>query len=82
MWNKSSNASAVKPPEVSIDTSGVIVRRNYHHVQASGEDPEHWEWEEWQMSPEQYEVYLAMQAENADLSDALIELADLIFGGE
>ena len=82
MWQKSSNGEAVKPPEVSIDASGVILTRNHHHVDATEEIPEHWEYEEWQMSPEQYEVYLAMQAENADLSDALIELADLIFGGE
>ena len=82
MWQKSSNGEAVKPPEVSIDASGVILTRNHHHISATEEAPEHWEYEEWQMTAEQYEVYLAMQAENADLSDALIELADLIFGGE
>ena len=34
------------------------------------------------MTKEQYEVYQAMSAENEDLSDALIELAEMIVGGE
>ena len=82
MWQKTSNGEAAKPAEVSIDASGVVLTRKHRHIQASEDIPEHWEYEEWQMSHEQYEVYQAMQAENADLSDALIELADLIAGGE
>lgn len=64
MWKKSSNGEAAKPAEVSIDASGVIVRKDYQLVAATDEMPEHWEYMEWQMTPEQYEVWNAQQAEN------------------
>lgn len=82
MWRKSSNSESVKPAEVSVDTGGVCIRRNYKHIAASGENPDHWEYEEWQMSAEQYDVFKAMQEETSDIEDALIELAELIAGGE
>ena len=82
MWKKSSNAESVKPAEVSMDASGVIIRKSYHRVEATEEVPEHWEYLEAQMTKEQYDVYLAMQAETSDIEDALIELAELIAGGE
>ena len=82
MWMKSQNSESTKPAEIETAPSGVIVRRNFKSVAAAGEMPAHWEWEEWQMTAEQYEVYAAMAAETADLSDALIELADIIAGGE
>lgn len=82
MWTRASNGESQKPPEVSIDTSGVIVTRNYKHIEATEEMPEHWEYDEWQMTHEQYEVYQQMKAENDDLTDALIELAELVVGGE
>lgn len=82
MWKRSNNSESVKPAEVSIDPSGVIVRKDYHHVDASGEDPEHWNYLEAQMSHEQYKIYEAMKAETSDIEDALIELAEIIAGGE
>ena len=78
MWQKSSNGEAVKPPEVSIDASGVILTRNHHHVEATEEIPEHWEYDEWQMTKEAYEVYTYYEALTNEQSDALMELAELI----
>ena len=82
MWTKTQNGENVKPPAVSVDQSGVIIRKNYHAVEATEDMPSHWEYEEWQMTSEQYELYQTMAAETADLEDALIELAELIVGGE
>lgn len=82
MWIKSQNSESKKPAEAEISQGGVIVRRNYHLIQAADEMPEHWEYEEWQMSAEQYEVYAAMMTETSDIEDALIELAEMIVGGE
>ena len=81
MWTKSENSETVKPPEVSADGNGVIVRRKFKYISATAEIPAHWEWEEWQMTRDQYDFYVAMSAANADLEDALIELADMIVGG-
>lgn len=78
MWIKAENSDNQKPAAVSIDASGVIITRNWKKVEATDERPEHWEYEEWQMSHEQYEVYLTMKAEMADTEDALIELAGMI----
>ena len=44
--------------------------------------PEHWEYEEWQMTKDQYDVYQVMLTETGDIEDALIELAEIIAGGE
>ena len=63
MWQKSSNSDNVKPLEVSIDVSGVIVRKNFELIEATEENPEHWEYLEWQMTHDQYEIWLAQQAE-------------------
>lgn len=81
MWTKSENSETIKPPEVSTDGNGVIVRRKFKSITATEDFPAHWEWEEWQMTREQYDFYVAMSAANADLEDALIELADMIVGG-
>ena len=81
MWTKSENSEPIKPPEVSADGNGVIVRRKFKFIEATAEIPAHWEWEEWQMTRDQYDFYVAMSAANADLEDALIELADMIVGG-
>lgn len=78
MWQKSENGENVKPAEIEKSSLGVIVRRNFRLIPASEEMPEHWCYEEWQMSAEQYEVYAVMVSETADLSDALIEIADLV----
>lgn len=63
MWTKASSGESVRPPEVSIDASGVVVTRNAHLVEATDDIPEHYEYEEWQMSHEQYEVFETQQAD-------------------
>lgn len=82
MWIKSQNSESMKPAEAEISQGGVIVRRNFHQIEAAEEMPEHWEYEEWQMTKDQYEVYTAMIMETGDIEDALIELAEIITGGE
>lgn len=69
MWIKSENGTAVRPPETETFPGGVMVRRNFRFVEASGtpEDeayvPAHWCYEEWQMTSDQYEVYEVQQAD-------------------
>jgi len=81
MWIKSQNSEELQPPKFYQDNSGVILRRNFVFIeQESEEQSAHWEYEEWQMSKKQYEVYKYMQEQNNELTDALIELADLVAG--
>ncbi len=82
MWIKSENSESTKPAALEPTVNGMIVRRNFREVAAIEDMPAHWTYEEWQMTKGQYDVYQAMSAENEDLSDALIELAEMIVGGE
>lgn len=45
---------------------------------ATEEMPEHWTYDEWQMTAEQYEIYQNFEQAINEQSDALIELADII----
>lgn len=69
MWIKSENSNDDKPSVLEPFPGGVIVRRNFRFVEASGtpEDetyvPAHWQYEEWQMTSDQYEVYEVQQAD-------------------
>lgn len=81
MWIVS-ECEGSRPPELEQCRDIVIVRRNFRYVAATEEKAAHWEYEEWQMTKEQFEVYQAMVSENNDISDALIELAEMIVGGE
>lgn len=63
MWQKSENGEAKKPAVLEILPEVVILRRNFRLIPAGEDFPEHWEYDEWQMSAEQYEVYTAMKAE-------------------
>ena len=81
MWIKSENSESNKPAAVSENAGGVIVRKDFVHVEAAENAPEHWKYREWQMSKEQYDVYQQMQSDQADIEDALIELAEIIAGG-
>ena len=63
MWQKASNAEALEPKYVSEDASGVIVTKNHIFIPAMDDVPAHWEYEEWQMTHEQYEVMAAEQAD-------------------
>lgn len=78
MWRKTENSEAVRPPEKELCGDSAIIRRNYHRVAGTEETSEHWTYEEWQMSAEQYEVYQAFETQVAEQADALIELAEII----
>ena len=78
MWTRAENGEGVKPPAKEDSGGTVILRRDYTKVAATDEMPEHWEYDEWQMSIDQYEIYQYYESQIADQSDALIELAELI----
>ena len=78
MWTKSANSDAVKPMDIEVSGVHVIVRKNFVQVSATEEIPAHYEYDEWQMTKSQYEVYKQFETLINEQSDALIELADLI----
>lgn len=77
MWVKTENSERVVPAAVEVSGSNVIVRRRFELVSASEGKPEHYEYEEWQMTGEQYKVYQALEKQINEQDDALIELAEL-----
>ena len=81
MWIRSENDRPDKPASVENAGSAVIVRKSYKLIPATDERPAHWEYDEWQMSPEQYEVFREMETALSEQSDALVELAELIAEG-
>lgn len=78
MWIRSENGEPIKPLPIEASGSNVILRRNYTRVVATEEMPEHWTYDEWQMTAEQYEIYQNFEQAINEQSDALIELADII----
>lgn len=78
MWIRSQNGESVKPPVKEVSGNQVIVRKAYNLIPAGGEFPEHWEYDEWQMPKEAYEVYAYYEALVNEQSDALMELAEII----
>ena len=78
MWIKTENSEPTKPKTIEVFKNRVILNRNFHLIEASEEKPEHWEYETWEMSMDQYEVYQYMKNQMQDQSDALIELAEMI----
>ena len=78
MWQKTENSNNVRPLDVEISGEWVILTRNHRLIPESGDVPEHYEYEEWQMTAEQYEVYRSLQTVMKEQEDALVELAELI----
>ena len=78
MWIKSENSDAVKPEDIIVTENRVIMNRNFRKVEATEERGEHWEYETWDMSKEQYEVYQYMEEQAREQADAIIELAEII----
>lgn len=78
MWRKSNNSENVRPLEKEVSGNNVILRKNFELVEASEDMPEHYEYDEWQMTEEQYEVYKYHEDMLNEQADALIELAELI----
>ena len=56
----------------------MIVNRNFKKIQATEDKPEHWEYESWDMTAEQYEVYREMKEQEQQQTDALFELAGIV----
>lgn len=93
MWARSENGENVKPADVERSGSRVIVRKDFEHVEEGGDKPEHYEWMEWQMTMEQYEVYQSLteeakeQAEkvadlegrNTMLEECLLEMSEMVY---
>ena len=74
MWKRSENADSVRPPEIEKSGNFVIVRRNFTLVEATqGDDgkPEHWEYDEWQMTFDEYEMY-ELEQQKADVDYLLM----------
>lgn len=88
MWKRVSNSDSIKPLDIDevSSQSKVYVRRNFVLIPASESEtegtqtPEHWEYDEWVMSKEQYEVYKVMKSEQEEQADAILELADIVGG--
>lgn len=78
MWIHCGNGESAKPPVKEVSGDQVIVRKAFELIPADGEFPEHWEYDEWQMTKEAYEVYTYYEALTNEQSDALMELAELI----
>lgn len=78
MWIRTENGESVKPSTKEISRNIVIVRKGFELIPATQDKPEHWEFDEWQMTAEQYEVYAYYETLVNEQSDALLELADLI----
>lgn len=60
MWTRAENGEITKPAEVEYSGNHVILRKNFLLVPDAEERPMHWEWDEWQMTAGEYEVYLAL----------------------
>lgn len=78
MWAKTENDTAVQPNALESVGNHVIIRKDFRLVEASDDKPAHYEYEEWQMTKEQYDVYKNFETLINEQSDALIELAEII----
>lgn len=78
MWTKTENGEDRMPEGLVYSGDRVILRRNARRIDGNGEMPAHYEYEEWQMTRDQYEVYRTMEASMREQDDALIELAGLV----
>ena len=78
MWTKTENGESIRP--ASIESSGgmVILRKNFKLVPETSDAPSHYEYEEWQMKREEYEIFQYYETLVGEQSDALMELAELI----
>jgi len=77
MWTRVENGDPMKPLEYEESGNNIIVRRAYHKIAADAEMPEHWSYEEWQMTREQYAVFDPLNSTIEEQSDVLAELGEL-----
>lgn len=76
MWTKSENSNSLKPEQIEFSGEYVIVRKDFAVVEATEDYPEHWQYDEWQMTKEQYEVYEIISIQG----DAITELTEKVDG--
>lgn len=81
IWQKSENSDPVMPPKMEQSGNYVILRRNFHVVEATEDRGEHYTYEELQLTSEQYDIFRVFEQEIREQSDALVELAELITEG-
>lgn len=77
-WIKTENSESVMPESIIFSDNRVILNRNFKWIEATEDVPSHYEYETWDMSLEQYEVYKAFEAQLSEQADAIIELAEII----
>lgn len=80
MFIHTENSDSIKPLEIDTDSSKFVtyVRKNFKLIPSEEDRPEHWEYDEWVMSKEQYDVYKIFKAQIDEQADALIELAGIV----
>lgn len=78
MWTRTENGETAKPLEKEIGNRYVIVRKGFEYIEETEDKPAHWEYDEWQMTLEQYEVYKTFDEQVSEQADALIEIADIL----
>lgn len=78
MWTRTENGEATKPLEKEIGNRYVIVRKGFEYIEETEDKPAHREYDEWQMTLEQYEVYKTFDEQVREQADALIEIADIL----
>lgn len=78
MWTLTSNGEPIQPPKKEVSGNYVIIRKDFKLIPVTEEFPEHYEYLEWQMTKEQYDVYKDFEEKLNEQDDALIELASLI----
>ena len=78
MWIRTENGEAAKPLEKELGNGYVIIRKGFEYIEETEGEPAHWEYDEWQMTLEQYEVYKTFDEQVREQADALIEIADIL----
>lgn len=79
--------SAEKPTEVDFSSKKwVRVRKDIEYVAGDGEFVEpHWHYKERKIPREDWDLFVSVQSHEAsieDLEDAIIEIAEMVVGGE
>lgn len=80
MWTRSENSDSTRPDAFEFSGNNVIVRKGFKLISATDDIPEHYEYDEWQMTKDQYDVYQYHQGLINEQADALIELAEMLSG--
>ena len=78
MWRRVENSDNTKPLEKEESGNFIILRKNFKLIPETEEVPAHYEYNEWQMSAAQYEIYRNFETLMDEQSEALIELAGII----